>query len=102
MSEEQDNLEEHPVLEDLAAVLFNELFQYERFQKFIALNYQIHLLKNESGDVVDVKIIENDSSLVQQQIVEEARKKLEEQESEIVVAPADTLDKLNDASCNKN
>lgn len=75
-------------------LVMQELRKYDRFNKFVNMNYQIQTVPNPEEGRIDVVVIEEDLEHVRQRIAAEVKDTLDNSNN-IVTAPANILDKLN-------
>ena len=78
----------------ISALILDELQSYERFCIWVEANYQIHLLTNDEEERVEVKVIENDINLAQENLARAVKNALDNREDKIQVVGADVLKKL--------
>ena len=78
----------------LYGLILGELMEYDRFNSFIQMNYQIHTIPNAEEGRIEVKVIEEDAEHVRQKIQEAISETLAESEKSIEIATATALDSL--------
>jgi hypothetical protein len=75
-------------------MVFEELLSYPRFCLWVEANYQIHRFINHDEKRIEVKVIEEDLALAQQNLARSVKDAMGEKESKIQVVGAEALSKL--------